>query len=29
MEKPGRNEPCPYGSGEKHKKCCLHNHGTD
>ena len=21
-EKPGRNEPCPCGSGKKHKKCC-------
>jgi hypothetical protein len=20
---PGRNEPCPCGSGEKYKKCCL------
>lgn len=20
---PGRNEPCPCGSGKKHKKCCL------
>ncbi len=20
----GRNEPCPCGSGEKYKKCCLH-----
>jgi preprotein translocase subunit SecA len=19
----GRNEPCPCGSGKKHKKCCL------
>ena len=23
MKKPGRNEPCPCGSGEKYKKCCL------
>jgi uncharacterized protein YecA (UPF0149 family) len=29
MEKPlpkqkaGRNDPCPCGSGEKYKKCCL------
>ena len=22
-EKIGRNEPCPCGSGKKHKKCCL------
>jgi uncharacterized protein YchJ len=21
--KVGRNEPCPCGSGKKHKKCCL------
>jgi len=21
--KPGRNEPCPCGSGRKYKKCCL------
>jgi uncharacterized protein YecA (UPF0149 family) len=20
---PGRNEPCPCGSGKKYKKCCL------
>jgi uncharacterized protein YchJ len=20
----GRNDPCPCGSGEKYKKCCLH-----
>ncbi len=23
-EKVGRNEPCPCGSGKKHKKCCAH-----
>lgn len=23
MAKPGRNEPCPCGSGNKYKKCCL------
>ena len=23
MNKPGRNEPCPCGSGKKYKKCCL------
>ncbi|AHM62026.1 hypothetical protein D770_18875 [Flammeovirgaceae bacterium 311] len=22
-EEPGRNDPCPCGSGEKYKKCCL------
>ena len=22
MEKVGRNDPCPCGSGKKHKKCC-------
>jgi hypothetical protein len=22
--KPGRNKPCPCGSGRKYKKCCLH-----
>jgi len=21
--RPGRNEPCPCGSGKKYKKCCL------
>ncbi len=21
--KPGRNDPCPYGSGKKYKQCCL------
>jgi hypothetical protein len=26
----GRNEPCPCGSGKKHKKCCLQNsHSTN
>lgn len=25
MAKVGRNEPCPCGSGRKHKKCCLTN----
>ena len=24
MKKPGRNQPCPCGSGKKYKKCCLH-----
>jgi hypothetical protein len=23
MNKPGRNDPCPCGSGRKFKKCCL------
>ena len=23
MSKPGRNAPCPCGSGKKYKKCCL------
>lgn len=23
MAKPGRNEPCPCGSGKKYKQCCL------
>ncbi|MGM0594127.1 MAG: UPF0149 family protein [Pseudomonadota bacterium] len=23
-ERPGRNDPCPCGSGRKYKKCCLH-----
>ena len=23
MAKAGRNDPCPCGSGKKHKKCCL------
>ncbi|WP_257791156.1 SEC-C metal-binding domain-containing protein [Salicibibacter kimchii] len=22
VEKVGRNEPCPCGSGKKYKKCC-------
>ena len=22
---PGRNEPCPCGSGKKYKKCCMHS----
>ena len=24
VEKIGRNDPCPCGSGKKYKKCCLH-----
>ncbi|MBU3936143.1 MAG: SEC-C domain-containing protein [Proteobacteria bacterium] len=28
--KVGRNDPCPCGSGKKHKKCCLNKKsGTD
>jgi tetratricopeptide (TPR) repeat protein len=23
MAKPGRNDPCPCGSGNKYKRCCL------
>jgi preprotein translocase subunit SecA len=23
-EEPGRNDPCPCGSGKKYKKCCIH-----
>jgi len=23
MSKPGRNDPCPCGSGQKYKKCCM------
>ena len=23
MAKPGRNDPCPCGSGKKYKNCCL------
>lgn len=26
MHKPGRNDPCPCGSGKKFKKCCLGKH---
>ena len=22
-EEPGRNDPCPCGSGKKYKKCCI------
>jgi uncharacterized protein YecA (UPF0149 family) len=25
---PGRNDPCPCGSGKKYKKCCLINGAT-
>ena len=23
IDKPGRNDPCPCGSGRKYKQCCL------
>jgi hypothetical protein len=23
VEQPGRNDPCPCGSGEKYKHCCI------
>jgi tetratricopeptide (TPR) repeat protein len=29
MEKTGRNDPCPCGSGKKYKKCCLPKHGAE
>ena len=29
MAKPGRNNPCPCGSGKKYKKCCLPNHEAE
>jgi tetratricopeptide (TPR) repeat protein len=29
MEKTGRNDPCPCGSGKKYKKCCLPNHEAE
>jgi tetratricopeptide (TPR) repeat protein len=28
MAKPGRNDPCPCGSGNKYKKCCLSKDAT-
>lgn len=28
MEKTGRNDPCPCGSGRKYKKCCMKNDET-
>ena len=27
-KKPGRNEPCPCGSGKKYKKCCINKELT-
>jgi len=29
MEKAGRKDPCPCGSGKKYKKCCLPMHQAD
>ncbi|WP_206738062.1 SEC-C metal-binding domain-containing protein [Fictibacillus sp. S7] len=29
MEKVGRNDPCPCGSGNKYKKCCINNSGRN
>jgi hypothetical protein len=29
MEKAGRNDPCPCGSGKKYKKCCLPMHEAE
>ena len=29
MNKPGRNDPCPCGSGKKYKKCCLNRSGEN
>ena len=29
MDKTGRNDPCPCGSGKKYKKCCLPTHEAD
>lgn len=26
-KKPGRNDPCPCGSGKKYKKCCYPKYG--
>jgi hypothetical protein len=28
VKKPGRNDPCPCGSGKKYKRCCLANLGA-
>ena len=25
--RPGRNDPCPCGSGRKYKKCCIRRAG--
>src|SRR5918992_3013529 len=29
MKKPGRNDPCPCGSGKKYKQCCLKAEQTE
>ena len=29
MNKVGRNEPCPCGSGKKFKQCCMHDRQTE
>jgi hypothetical protein len=29
MTKPGRNDPCPCGSGKKYKQCCLKAEQTE
>jgi tetratricopeptide (TPR) repeat protein len=29
MAKTGRNDPCPCGSGNKYKRCCLAKHEAD
>jgi tetratricopeptide (TPR) repeat protein len=29
MERAGRNDPCPCGSGNKYKKCCLPKHQAE
>ncbi|MBV9415186.1 MAG: SEC-C domain-containing protein [Solirubrobacterales bacterium] len=29
MDKTGRNDPCPCGSGKKYKKCCLPTHEAE
>jgi tetratricopeptide (TPR) repeat protein len=29
MEKAGRNDPCPCGSGKKYKKCCQPKHEAE
>ena len=29
MASPGRNDPCPCGSGQKFKHCCLRAHDLE
>ena len=29
MKKPGRNDPCPCGSGKRYKKCCIQSEGVE